>query len=377
MKIRALFIFGTRPEAIKMAPIIKYIQGNSKNIDVTVCVTAQHRNMLDQVLDFFQIRPDYDLGIMSPGQTLFDITSMMIKKLEHVIKLEKPDLVLVHGDTTTAFCGALASYYSQVPVAHVEAGLRSGDIYSPFPEEINRKLISTIAKTHFAPTKSAMVALINEGVPKSNIHLVGNSVIDALYLGLDLMDKNNDTSGIGQFADIDPEKKIILVTGHRRESFGDGFREICGALKTLAETHDDIVIIYPVHLNPNVLEVVHKTIGNTPAIKLVEPLAYPQMLEIMRRAHIVLTDSGGIQEEAPSLGKPVLVMRDVTERPEGIKAGTAVLVGANKEKIVEYTSMLLLNPKRYDDMAKANNPYGDGTTSRRISEIIQNIYSTK
>jgi UDP-N-acetylglucosamine 2-epimerase (non-hydrolysing) len=365
--MNVLVIFGTRPEAIKMAPLIKELQKRGKTFKVGICVTGQHREMLDQVLDFFSIKPDYDLNIMKPGQTLFGVTARILESIEPVIDDFKPDLILVQGDTTSAFVGALAGYYKQVEVGHLEAGLRSGNIYSPFPEEVNRLLVGRIAKYHFAPTKRATESLKREGI-KNNVYLVGNTVTDALLLGLDIL-KNDEAKY--KVDNVDWTKKVILVTGHRRESFGEGFENMCRAIKRLALQNPDVEIVYPVHLNPNVQEPVKRTLGNVSNIHLIGPLDYPRLIWAMAKAYVVLTDSGGIQEEAPTLGKPVLVMREVTERQEGIDAGTAMLVGTNEDLIYEETQRLLDDRQAYAHMANAVNPYGDGTTSKQIAEILE------
>jgi UDP-N-acetylglucosamine 2-epimerase (non-hydrolysing) len=365
---KLLFVFGTRPEAIKMAPIILECRKYPESLDVKVCLTGQHREMLQQVMDFFGIVADYNIDLMKPGQTLFDITADALKGLERVLEETAPDLVLVQGDTTTAFAGALAAFYKKIKVAHVEAGLRSGNRYSPFPEEVNRKMIGTLADLHFTPTPTASANLQRENI-RSGIYEVGNTVIDALLLAVGKI-KQGDVRNAA-FSLPDAQKRLILVTGHRRESFGRPFEEICDALAMLAEDYPDVEIIYPVHLNPNVQEVVQKKLGGIPSIHLVPPAEYPQLVALLDRCYLVITDSGGIQEEAPALGKPVLVIRDVTERTEGIEAGTAVLVGTSKERIIFHARRLLDNPVEYDRMAKAVNPYGDGTSARKIREILQ------
>jgi len=374
--MKILFVFGSRPEAIKMAPLIKTFEKYPENFETKICVTSQHREMLDQVLNFFQIKPDYDLNIMKPNQTLFDITILGLKGLEPVLEKEQPDVIFVQGDTTTAFIGALAGYYKKIKVAHLEAGLRSGNKYSPFPEEINRILAGHIADFHFAPTAKAEKNLHNEGI-KENIFVVGNTVIDALFLGLKIIGNDQlEQNYYHEFPQINFRKKIILVTGHRRESFGDPFLNICEALKEIALT-EEVEIIYPVHLNPNVRKPVFEILKDVKNIYLIEPLAYPYLIWLMNKAYLVLTDSGGIQEEAPSLGKPVLVMREVTERTEGIVSGTALLVGTDKEKIITETKKLLKNGAEYEKMAKATNPYGDGTTSKKIVELFKQFFITK
>lgn len=369
--MKVIFIFGTRPEAIKMAPLIKAFQADPV-METIVAVTGQHREMLYQVLTFFNITPDYDLELMQPNQTIYDITSRALLGLKEILDKEKPELIFVQGDTTTAFVGALAGYYNQIKVAHLEAGLRSGDMFSPFPEEGNRILAGHLATYHFAPTARAVNNLKKEGIGK-NVYCVGNTVIDALLLGLDIL-KSNEQKGIENlFQEIDLSKQIILVTGHRRESFGEPFENMVSAIKEIATKYTDVEIVYPVHLNPNVRGIVNKELSNTPNIHLIEPLDYPALIWVMEKSYFVLTDSGGIQEEAPTLGKPVLVMRDVTERQEGIEAGTAKLVGTNKKVILKEAYDLLDNLDSYELMAKAVNPYGDGSTSKQVLEIIKNF----
>ena len=368
---KVLFVFGTRPEAIKMAPMIKELQARKDKFRVKVCVTGQHREMLDQVLDFFSIKPDYDLNVMKPGQTLFGVTARILEELEAPIDDFKPDVILVQGDTTSAFAGALAAYYKQIAVGHLEAGLRSGNIYSPFPEEVNRLLVGRIAKYHFAPTDRAQKALLGEGVETKEIYHVGNTVIDALLLGLDIIKQGDSAEYSKHVGDVDLSKRVVLVTGHRRESFGGGFEQMCEAIKELATKNTDIEIVYPVHLNPNVQEPVKRILGGVSNVHLIQPLDYPSLIWLMEKSYIVLTDSGGIQEEAPTLGKPVLVMREVTERQEGVEAGTAKLVGTDMNVIIAETQRLLDDKSAYDAMANAINPYGDGTTSRQIADILE------
>jgi len=367
-----LFVLGTRPEAIKMAPLIKEFQKDD-NYNVKVCITAQHREMLDQVLYFFDIKPDYDLNLMKPNQSLFDITANSLKSLEKVLDIEKPELIFVQGDTTTAFVGALAGFYKKIKIAHIEAGLRSHNKYSPFPEEVNRVLVDYIANYHFAPTEKAKENLYNENI-KENVYVVGNTIIDALFLGLNIIKEQREEKYYNYFSFLDFSKKIILVTGHRRENFGKPFENICYALKNIAE-RDDVEIVYPVHLNPNVRKPVNEILKGHKNIHLIEPLEYPYLIWLMKKSYLVLTDSGGIQEEAPSLGKPVLVMREVTERIEGIEAGTTKLVGTNERKIVKELTRLLDNKKDYEKMTKAINPYGDGKASQRILKIIKEVES--
>lgn len=370
---KVLLTFGTRPEAIKMAPVYEALK-KASSLDVRVAVTAQHREMLDQVLGLFNIEPDYDLDIMKPGQGLTEITAAVLTGLKSILQSFSPDLLLVHGDTTTTISASLAAYYQQIAVGHVEAGLRTGDIYAPWPEEINRKVTGTIAKLHFAPTERAAANLIAEGVPDSAIIATGNTVIDAL---LDVVARlEADPQKSEQFDvefGIDPAKRLILVTGHRRESFGGGFERICHALETIAE-RDDVQIIYPVHLNPNVKGPVQSKLGALKRVQLIKPQDYLPFVHLMRRADIILTDSGGVQEEAPSLGKPVLVMRDATERPEAIQAGTVKLVGTDTDLIVRETHNLLDETSAYEYMARAHNPYGDGLASQRICDAILKFF---
>jgi len=370
--MKILFIFGTRPEAIKLVPVIKKFSG-SKNFSIKICITSQHKEMLQQILNFFYIKPDYDLGIMKENQSLFDATISILKGLEKILEKENPDLVFVQGDTTTAFVGALASFYKKIPVAHIEAGLRSFNKYSPFPEEINRVLVGHIADYHFAPTERAKENLIKENI-KENIYVVGNTVIDALFMGLDIIKKQGEEKFYQFFNFIDFSRRIILVTGHRRESFGEPFKNICYALKEIAIKYkNEIEIVYPVHLNPNVRRPVFEILKGLENIHLIEPLDYPHLIWLMSKSYLVLTDSGGIQEEAPSLGKPVLVMREVTERIEGIEAGTAKLVGTTKEKIVKEVEVLLNDKNEYNKMVNTVNPYGDGKASYRIVKIIKKL----
>jgi UDP-N-acetylglucosamine 2-epimerase (non-hydrolysing) len=366
--MKLLFIFGTRPEAIKMAPLILKAKADTF-FDVRVCVTGQHNEMLYQVLDFFWIKPDHDLNIMKPDQSLFDVTANILKSLEEVISKESPSVVFVQGDTTSAFIGALASYYKKVLVAHIEAGLRSHNKYSPFPEEINRVLVGHIADYHFAPTLRAKENLLKEGKTPDKIYIVGNTVIDALFMTIELI-KGRDSEFERYFDYIDFNKKIILVTGHRRESFGEPFKEICLSLREIAERRD-VEIVYPVHLNPNARKPVFEILNGHKNIHLIEPLSYPNLVWLMNKSYLVLTDSGGIQEEAPSLGKPVLVMRGVTERIEGVEAGTCKLVGTEKRRIVDEINLLLTDSHEYEKMAKSINPYGDGKSSERVLHVIK------
>lgn len=366
---KILFVYGTRPEAIKMAPLVKEFQKHSDRFSVEVCLTGQHRQMLDQVNSFFEIRADYDLDLMKPNQSLFDVTARCLTGMEPVLEKSRPDLVFVQGDTTTVLAGALAAFYKKVPVAHLEAGLRSGNAHSPFPEEMNRKLAGQIAEWHFAPTPGAAENLRRDGITR-NVHVVGNTVIDGLHLGLNLIRSRGDARYAEFFKFLDPSRRIILITGHRRESFGDGFENICGAIREIASRYPDVQLVYPVHLNPNVREPVNRLLRGLPSVHLIEPLDYPHLIWLMERSYFVLTDSGGIQEEAPALAKPVLVMREVTERMEGVHAGTARLVGTRKDSILQAAALLLEDTAVYDSMAKAANPYGDGRTSERIVNLL-------
>lgn len=370
MSLRVLSVFGTRPEAIKMAPVVKALAA-ADGIDARVCVTGQHREMLDQVLSLFSIVPDYDLAIMRPGQSLGDITSAVLSALDVVLADFRPDLVLVHGDTTTTLAASLAAYYRQIPVGHVEAGLRTGNIYSPWPEEINRKVASAVCELHFAPTEQSRANLRKENVPDDRIVVTGNTVIDALHDVVRLIQGDGDLSAqLAKRFGIDEDRRIILVTGHRRESFGDGFERICAALARLAE-RPDVEIIYPVHLNPNVKGPVERLLGGYSNIRLLPPQDYLPFVYLMSRADIIITDSGGVQEEAPSLGKPVLVMRDTTERPEAVEAGTVRLVGTDTALIVSSVTDLLDDRAAYEGMSFAHNPYGDGHAADRILATIR------
>ncbi len=365
-----MIVFGTRPEAIKLAPLITKMK-EYPECEVQVCVTAQHREMLDQVMQLFKITPDIDLNLMKPGQDLTDITCRVIESMRPVLRKYKPDWVVVQGDTTTTFAGALSAFYEKIPVAHVEAGLRTGNIMAPWPEEMNRRLTSVLARLHFPPTEGSRQFLLQEGYPDENIFVTGNTVIDALISVINHIntDKKIKDELDTKFSFLNPEKKLILVTGHRRESFGAGFENICHALNDISN-FEDVEIIYPVHLNPNVREPVNRIIKDNPKIHLIEPQDYLPFVYLMNRAYIIITDSGGVQEEAPSLGKPVLVLREVTERPEAINAGTVRLVGTNREKIVSETDKLLHDENAYTTMARAHNPYGDGTACRKITELI-------
>lgn len=372
-----MLVFGTRPEAIKMAPLVKEFQKQPKLFQTTVCVTGQHREMLDQVLAIFEINPEYDLNIMKQGQDLYDVTARVLTGMREVLQTEKPDIVLVHGDTTTSTAAALAAFYRQIPVGHVEAGLRTHDIYSPWPEEMNRQLTGRIATWHFAPTQLSQKNLLNEGIEEKAITITGNTVIDALYRVVKKIKEepklNEELESILKMAGydthrLDSNRQLVLITGHRRENFGEGFLHICEAIKTLAEKYPQVDFVYPMHLNPNVRQPIHEVFGSTSFSNLffIEPLEYLSFVCLMEKSTIVLTDSGGIQEEAPGLGKPVLVMRDTTERPEALEAGTVKLVGTNYNKIVDEVSALLDNKSYYNRMSQAVNPYGDGKACERI-----------
>ena len=374
-KKKILHIFGTRPEAIKMAPVVKAFENNLK-FESKVCVTAQHREMLDQVLDLFEIEPEFDLNLMTPGQTLNDVTSTILLHLKTIFRDYQPDLVLVHGDTATTFAAALAAYYEQIDVGHVEAGLRTGNIYSPWPEEINRKLTASIARFHFAPTIAAKENLKSEGIGDDAIIVTGNTVIDALLSVQEkiLDDCMLETKLSSNFKNIDFSKKIILVTGHRRENFGAGFEAICSALARLARERNDIEIVYPVHLNPNVQLPVKQYLSEFKNVHLLQPLEYLPFVYLMMKSYVIITDSGGIQEEAPSLGKPVLVMRDTTERPEAVAVGSVKLVGTSSNQIVENVHLLLQDMNEYQRMSCATNPYGNGKASQAILQYIEEKY---
>lgn len=379
-----MLVFGTRPEAIKMAPLVKEFQKNMKDFQTIVCVTGQHREMLDQVLQLFEIKPDYDLNIMKQGQDLYDVTSRVLLGMRDVLKEVKPDIVLVHGDTTTSTAAALASFYQQIPVGHVEAGLRTHNIYSPWPEEMNRLITGRIATYHFSPTALSRQNLLDEGVQETSISVTGNTVIDALYMVVEKIKKDTalDASlkSVLMSAGYDVNrlnggKKLILITGHRRENFGDGFISMCQAIKALTEKYPEVDFVYPMHLNPNVRKPIHEVFGeklsNLGNMFFIEPLEYLSFVYLMEKSTVVLTDSGGIQEEAPGLGKPVLVMRDTTERPEALEAGTVKLVGTSYDKIVSELSALLDNKDYYEKMSKAVNPYGDGMACQRIVDTLK------
>jgi UDP-N-acetylglucosamine 2-epimerase (non-hydrolysing) len=370
--LRVLLVFGTRPEAIKLCPLIHRMQEDPR-FEVRVCVTAQHRAMLDQVLAVFGVTPHHDLGLMQPDQSLAELTSRAVQALDPVLRQERPDLVIVQGDTTTTFCAALAAFYRRIPVAHVEAGLRTGDKHAPFPEEINRALASRLADLHFAATEAAAANLRAEGTAPGNIFVTGNTVIDALLYVREGLEAGRVAAS--QWSFLKAAGRLILVTAHRRESFGAGFESICGALAELA-CRPDVQIVYPVHRNPNVQEPVRRLLGGSPRIHLLEPLEYVPFVDLMVRSYFVLTDSGGLQEEAPSLGKPVLVMREKTERPEAVEAGTVRLVGTRVETIVREANRLLDDPAHYEQMARRHNPYGDGRACERIVEILGKRFST-
>lgn len=412
MKKKIMLVFGTRPEAIKMAPLVKEFQKHPEDFETIVCVTAQHREMLDQVLQLFEIVPDYDLNIMKAGQDLYDVTSRVLLGMRDVLNKSKPDIVLVHGDTSTSTASALAAFYQQMPVAHVEAGLRTHNIYSPWPEEMNRQLTSRIATYHFAPTILSKQNLLAEGIKDENIFVTGNTVIDALYWVISKIKNTSDIKGqvlkclkSAKISNdlcnlwINNKRKLVLITGHRRENFGQGFINICEAIKELAETFPNVDFVYPMHLNPNVRKPISEVFGNIllnrnektemrhfkaspfgggfdwdSNIYFVEPLDYLPFVYLMNLSFLVLTDSGGIQEEAPGLGKPVLVMRDTTERPEALDAGTVLLVGTEKQRIINNVTLLIKNNKHYTTMSKANNPYGDGSASIRIVDRIKNHF---
>jgi UDP-N-acetylglucosamine 2-epimerase (non-hydrolysing) len=373
---KILLVFGTRPEAIKMAPLILAFQKYSHKIEAKVCVTAQHREMLDQVLHIFNITPDYDLDIMKPGQDLYDVTSNVLLGMKDILSEYQPDVVLVHGDTTTTIATAMSAFYQKIPVGHVEAGLRTGDIYSPWPEEANRKLTGTLTTYHFAPTQTSKENLLKENIKENNTYVTGNTVIDAL---LWVLDKINSTESLKSelskkiksgFSGFEEGNEFVLITGHRRENFGQGFLDMCSAIKTLAQKHKDVNFVYPVHLNPNVQKPVQELLSGIDNVYLISPLDYEPFVYLMSKSYLILTDSGGIQEEAPSLGKPVLVMRDTTERPEAVDAGTVKLVGTNSENIISEVTRLLEDDACYESMSQAHNPYGDGKACEKIIKIL-------
>lgn len=368
---KVLTVFGTRPEAIKMAPLVHALS-ESDQFDVRVCVTAQHREMLDQVLALFKIKPDFDLDIMKPGQTLNEVTSNILVNIKPILQSFKPDVVLVHGDTATTLATSLSAYYEQIPVGHVEAGLRTGNIYSPWPEEVNRKVTGCIAQYHFAPTEASQDNLLKENVEASSITVTGNTVVDALIqVAENIQDDDELNNSLrAEFSFLDDNKRLILVTGHRRESFGDGFERICEALAHIAQNYPDTQIVYPVHLNPNVQKPVNRLLADIDNVYLIDPQDYLPFVYLMTRSYLILTDSGGIQEEAPSLGKPVLVMRDTTERPEAVTAGTVKLVGTDAQKIISEVTTLLNDEQAYKTMSRAHNPYGDGKACSRILQAL-------
>ena len=373
--IKVLSVFGTRPEAIKMAPVVKELEKHPSLFQSLVCVTAQHRQMLDQVLNLFQIKPDYDLNIMKPGQDLTDITCNVLQGLKPVLAQERPDIVLVHGDTSTTMAASIAAYYARVRVGHVEAGLRTGDKFAPFPEEMNRRVTGALTDLHFAPTEASRRNLLREGVAEDAIFVTGNTVVDALLSVSELIarDPELELRFAREFSFLDPAKRLILVTGHRRENFGAGFEKICAALAQIAASHADVEILYPVHLNPNVQEPVRRILGagNLGNVHLIEPVDYLPFVYLMNRSYLIITDSGGVQEEAPSLGKPVLVMRDTTERPEAVDAGTVLLVGTDRGAIVSQAGRLLDDAAAYRTMSLAHNPYGDGQAAQRIADSLK------
>jgi UDP-N-acetylglucosamine 2-epimerase (non-hydrolysing) len=372
MKKKILFIFGTRPEAIKMAPLIKKVE-ESEKFESKICVTAQHRQMLDQVLRMFDIKPDYDLDIMTSNQSLFDITAKITLKLQDVLAVEKPDIVVVQGDTTTSFVGSLAAFYTRTKVAHLEAGLRTSNKFAPFPEEINRRITSVIADIHLAPTPWSKDNLLKENISPETVFVTGNTVIDALFSVVEMLKKSPPNFGT-LFDGMDFSKKVVLITGHRRENFGEGFKNICEAISHLAKKFSEVEFVYPVHFNPNVRKPVNEILHGIKNVHLIEPLDYEPFIYAMEKSYMVLTDSGGVQEEAPSLGKPVLVMRETTERPEAVEAGTVRLVGTDKEKIIDGVSTLIADPNAYLAMSRAHNPYGDGKASPRIVKILEDYF---
>ena len=375
MTLRVLTVFGTRPEAIKMAPVVMRLAA-SDEIDSKLCVTAQHRQMLDQVLELFDLTPDYDLDLMTQGQDLFDISARSMLGLRDVLRQDRPDLVLVHGDTTTCFTAALAAFYEVITVGHVEAGLRTGNLRAPFPEEANRTLVGRLATYHFAPTETARKNLLAESVADNRIWVTGNTVIDALLTVRDMVEQYSESRWVQMFGSslygriVDPARKLVLITGHRRENFGRGFRDLCTAIRDIANSHPDWDLIYPVHLNPNVQRPVYEMLAGLGNVLLIDPLDYAPFVWLMNKSDLVLTDSGGIQEEAPALGKPVLVMREVTERPEAVEAGTVLLVGTDRIKIVSSVERVLTDPGVYASMSRAHNPYGDGHAASRIVNAI-------
>jgi UDP-N-acetylglucosamine 2-epimerase (non-hydrolysing) len=377
VKIKIILVFGTRPEAIKLAPLIHALKIDNHNFDVKVCITSQHREMLDQVLKIFKIKPDIDLNLMKKNQCISNLTSLILKRMKNVFIKYKPDIVLVHGDTTTTLASSMAAFYASIPVGHVEAGLRTYDLKAPFPEEFNRQITSKIAKWHFAPTKLSKKNLLLEGINNSNISVTGNTVIDALYwilkqIDKDIVYKNNLIKKLNKVLKFNfLQEKYILITAHRRENFGHNFLQICSAISELALEYPNVHFVYPVHLNPNVLKPAIKLLNGKKNIHLIKPQEYIAFVFLMKNSHIILTDSGGIQEEAPSLGKPVLVMRNITERPEGVKSGTVKLVGSNSKSIIKGVSKILDNKKYYKTMSLSQNPYGDGLACKRILAALR------
>jgi UDP-N-acetylglucosamine 2-epimerase (non-hydrolysing) len=374
MKKKNLIVFGTRPEAIKMAPLVKAFK-NNKAFETRVCITAQHREMLDQVLNFFEITPDFDLNLMRPNQNLFSLTASIVENLKPILDDFQPDYVYVHGDTSTTMAASIAAFYGGSKICHVEAGLRTFNKRNPFPEEMNRSITGRLADYHFAPTSASKSNLLKENVSDCDILITGNTVIDALHYSVDKLKNNHysDNEIIQLEKEIDPSKRIILITGHRRENHGQGFIDICKALKTIAENNPNVQLIYPVHLNPNVQKPVYELLGSVRNIKLITPLSYPSFVWLMEKSYLIITDSGGVQEEAPSLGKPVLVMRNTTERPEAVEAGTVILVGTDTETIVREAELLLTDEKHYSMMTRRHNPYGDGKACDRIIEYIKKL----
>jgi UDP-N-acetylglucosamine 2-epimerase (non-hydrolysing) len=379
MKKKCLIIFGTRPEAIKMAPLVKEFSKHAHALEIRVCITAQHREMLDQVLDFFEISPDYDLNVMKPGQNLFDLTAVILTKMRSVLEDFKPDFVFVHGDTTTTMAASLASFYFGAKICHVEAGLRTFNLQAPFPEEMNRSVTGVVTDMHFAPTEQSRANLIKENKTPDSIFITGNTVIDALMYSVHKVKQPDfsdpEINSLKTF--IKDDTRVILVTGHRRENHGQGFIDICQALKSIAEQNPDVMIVYPVHLNPKVQQPVYNLLGEVANIRLISPLSYPAFIWLMEKSYLIITDSGGVQEEAPSLGKPVLVMRNTTERPEAVQAGTVILVGTHQQKIIDETNGLLKNATAYTEMSKRHNPYGDGMACERIALHILNVDEKK
>jgi UDP-N-acetylglucosamine 2-epimerase (non-hydrolysing) len=373
MTIRVLSVFGTRPEAIKMAPVVRALKSRPDVFESMVCVSAQHREMLDQVLGVFQLKADFDLDLMTPGQSPADVVARLLERMPRLLREVQPDVLLVQGDTMTTFAAAFAAYLERVPTAHVEAGLRTGNKYHPYPEEMNRVLTTRLAELHFAPTVRAMETLLMEGIPQADVLLTGNTVIDALLATV----RPNYRFTIPALESLDPARRMALVTTHRRESFGGPLESTCAAVRTLVERFDDLDVVIPVHPNPQVKQVVVRKLCDLPQVRLIEPVDYVEFVNLMARAHIILTDSGGVQEEAPSLGKPVLVLREVTERPEGVEAGTAVIVGTDRERIVRTASELLTSPEAYAKMANAVSPYGDGRASERITDALRERFEAR